>query len=120
MGKYIEIDREAGLATVTFSGPLTWQARMDMMDVLCPQMFQHGIKRLLFDFTTAWHSPTQRGTREALMRKIMDEPALHGCRVAFLNSVDIQGVPAAPTPNFEIKRFERRDDAFAWLADDGK
>ena len=120
MGKYIEIDREAGVATVTFSGPVTYQERIDVMDTLCPQMLERDIKRLILDFSTAWQSPHQRGTRDDLMHKIMREPALHGCRVAFLNSVDIQGIPAAPTPNFEIKRFERRDDAFAWLADDGK
>ncbi|BCT93587.1 hypothetical protein LYSHEL_26120 [Lysobacter helvus] len=114
MGRFVEVDRHRKLVEVSFFGEVTYRERIETMQYIFPPMLKHRLRRLLLDFSGA-RPGAPDGTREELMEKILSAPALVGARVAFVNSLDVHGLPGGPVPAFETRRFDNRDDAEAWL-----
>ncbi|UHQ20663.1 hypothetical protein LVB87_05840 [Lysobacter sp. KIS68-7] len=114
----VKVRFDACRVEVVFHGPVSYQDRMDTMDIVCPILLVHKFTRVLLDFSNAWPNTTLGATRAEFIARIEAEPAMAGACLAFVHGSESHTMPtehASHVAGFVARRFYDRDSATAWL-----
>jgi len=118
MERRIEVDEQWRRVEVTFTGPVTFQDRIDAMDVVCPMLVERGLTRVLIDYSHAWVDEPSVETFEQLDDRIRNEPSFKACWIALVNPPDFHATPTEEIGEdlgFPVRRFPNRQVAVDWL-----
>ena len=118
MERKIEVDERMHRVEVAFTGPVTFVDRIDAMDVVCPMIVEHGLTRVLIDYSHAWVDEPSVETFQQLDDRIRNEPALKECWIALVNPPDFHATPTEEIGEdlgFPVRRFHNRQAAVDWL-----
>jgi len=114
----VTVRHDAHRIEVVFHGPVSYQDRIDTMDIVCPIMREHGYTRVLLDFTQAWPNTSIGATREEFFARIEAEPAMAGASLAFVDGPESHALPTehvSRIAGFIARRFYDPISAKAWL-----
>ena len=103
---------------VSYDGPLSYKSRAATLDVVLPILREHGLRRVLLDFTGAWPSREHVEAADAFAEKLATVRSLKGAAIAFLNAPPGQSGPVeliSELGGFQVQRFFNRREAMAWL-----
>ena len=114
------IHQEGDVMVVSYDGPLSYKARAATLDVVLPILREHGLRRILLDFTGAYPSREHLEAAEVFAEKLATVRSLKGAAIAFLNAPPGQSAPVeliAALGEYQVQRFFNRREAMAWLQD---
>jgi hypothetical protein len=118
MQRDIEVHAEASRIEVAFQGPVSFLDRIHALDAVAPELIRRALTRVLIDYTHAWVDEASVEAFEALETRIRSEASLRGLKVALVNPPEFHAVPTeeiAPESGFQVRRFNSRAAAIAWL-----
>lgn len=119
----IETDPRAGLVAATFYGELHVEERCAALDKVADLVRNTGHTCLLVDLSLARIAPDGLGAANRLANRLARDTTLGSCRIAYVGR-PTQHDPAvqvlASAKGFDAERFPSREQALAWLLDEGR
>jgi hypothetical protein len=114
----VHVDVQASRVEVTFTGPVSFADRVEVLDQVGPEIVEKQIKGVLVDYSQAWVNEPSVKDYEALASRLRSASYMAGLNVALVNPPEFHAVPTeevAPRAGFTVRRFASRTSAIAWL-----
>jgi hypothetical protein len=114
----VALARTARRLEVAFFGPVDYRDRLETLELILERVAQEGIRRVLLDFSAAWHRLPTEEAMAAFEARLVADATLRGACVAFVNCPDAHTQPtqsAGRAVGFAVRAFRSRNEALDWL-----